>query len=68
MITNVGALSINHWTLEGFRQRITTKQWKVLLMDKGDQIFVNGELRQLKAKRLSSGVVEVFKAREVVPI
>lgn len=52
-------LSTNFWTVRGFKQRLTNKQWRQVLLDKQDEIFVNGCLRQLIAKRLGAGVVEV---------
>jgi len=54
-------LSENHWTLEIFRERITLKNWRKVLLNKDDQIFVAGRSRQLVAKRLGAGIVEVSK-------
>lgn len=56
-----GLLNNNHWTLEGFRQRMTMKDWKKVLLEKEDSIVFRGELRQLKACHLGAGVVEVYK-------
>lgn len=56
-------LSSNHWTAPNYRQRMTSKEWKKLLLDGRDQIIVGGELYVLKAKRLGAGVVEVYKTK-----
>jgi len=53
--------NINHWVFEGFKQRMTTKEWKAILLEEEDIIFVHGRMRHLKAKSLGSGVVEVYK-------
>ena len=50
-----------HWTIENYRQRITTKQWKELLLDNGDQFIFKGRMRKLKSKNLGSGVIEIYK-------
>jgi hypothetical protein len=54
-------LSNNHWRLEEFRERVTTKKWKEILLEEGDKIVVGGHLRQLEAKSLGAGIVEVRK-------
>ena len=59
---DTGTLCINHWKVECFKQRLTTKQWKAILLAEDDWIWVAGERRQLKAKRLGAGVVEVSKS------
>ncbi len=50
-----------HWVREDYRQRMTTKQWKKLLLDKEDGLIFHGRVRQLKAKSLGAGVYEVYK-------
>lgn len=50
-----------HWQLEMFKQRMTVKEWKKILLNHEDMIIVNGRLRQLRAKNLGAGVVEVYK-------
>ena len=50
-----------HWIFEDYRQRMTTKQWKELLLAEEDKIIVKGILRQLVAKSLGCGVVEIYK-------
>jgi len=54
-------LSNNHWTIESYTQRMTVKDWKKILLDDRDHPIVAGRLRQLEAKRLGVGVVEVYK-------
>lgn len=51
----------NHWITEGFTQRMTAKSWKLLLLNNDDNLIFEGRVRQLKAKRLGYGVVEVSK-------
>ena len=50
-----------HWTHEEFGQRMTTAQWREMLLEQKDTIMVEGHLRQLIAKKLFAGVVEVKK-------
>jgi hypothetical protein len=56
-------LSNNHWVLEEFSQRMTTKEWKQILLDEQDKIIFKGYMRRLVAKRLGAGVVEVSKKK-----
>lgn len=51
----------NHWTMEEYRQRITTKEWKAMLLDGQDTLIFHGRLRRLKAKSLGAGVIEIYK-------
>ncbi len=54
-------ISLNHYRIETFRQRMPANQWRQILLDGCDKIMVAGYLRQLKAKKLGYGVVEVYK-------
>lgn len=54
-------LDDGHWLAESFKQRMPAKQWREILLAGNDRILVSGELRQLIAKRLGLGVVEVSK-------
>jgi len=56
--------SLNHWAIETFTQRITSKQWKAILLEEQDVIIVMGRLRHLKARNLGSGIVEIYKEKE----
>jgi len=53
--------SENHWRMEEYKQRITTKQWTQLLLGGDDTIVFQGCCCQLKAKKIGPGVVEIFK-------
>lgn len=56
-------LSAGFWaTPELHRQRMTTKEWRTVLLDGADEVFIHGHLRQLVAKNLGAGVVEVSVA------
>ena len=50
-----------HWTIENYRQRMTSKQWREILLKEEDTIIICGRLRKLTAKRLFADIVEVFK-------
>lgn len=54
-------LSRHHVNSETFSQRLTTRQWRTVLLHEDDKFIMNGHLRQLKAKNLGAGVVEVSK-------
>ena len=50
-----------HWKSETFRQRMTAKDWRTILLEGDDSIIFEGKTRRLKAKSLGVGVVEVYK-------
>lgn len=54
-------LSNNHWSIEGYRQRMTVKEWRKILLDERDSVIFRGTVRRLVAKPLGAGVVEVSK-------
>lgn len=54
-------LSANHWAAEYYRQRVTRKEWKEILLEHGDSIIFRGRLRKLKAQHLGAGVYEIYK-------
>jgi len=54
-------LSTNHWTLATYRQRMTTKEWREVLLAGDDFLAFKGNPCHLKAKSIGAGVVEVFK-------
>lgn len=58
------ALSNAHWTLRNYKQRMTTAEWRSILLADGDRIVVNGCLEQLVARSLGYGVVEVQIAEQ----
>lgn len=41
------------------RQIITAKEWRTFLQNHDRHIFCNGELRELKAKNLGAGMMEI---------
>jgi len=51
-----------HWEMENFKQRITRKEWKAILLNGDDTLIFQGNIRQLKAKNLGVGVIEISKA------
>ncbi len=53
--------NINHWTLEHYTQRITSKEWKELLLNGDDTLIFRGRLRKLQYENLGSGVFEISK-------
>jgi len=57
-------LNDGHWVFEEYTQRVTTKEWKQILLSGGDKIIFRGHLVQLKGKNLGAGVVEIYKAAE----
>ncbi len=40
-------------------QRVTTKEWKAMLLADRDKPIIKGRLRQIVAKNLGAGVVEL---------
>lgn len=54
-------LDTMHWTHEDYRERMTTKQWREILLSGKDTFIFQGRLRQAKARNLGCGVVEIYK-------
>lgn len=42
------------------KQTMSTKEWKSFLLNYDRHIFCNGDMRELKAKNLGFGVVEIY--------
>lgn len=57
-------LSNNHWRVETFTERVTTKQWQQILLKGKDAVIFHGTVRQLKARYLGAGVYEIYKVSE----
>ncbi len=57
----MGERSNGHWLSEDFRQRVTLKQWKEILLNEEDTLIFRGLLRKLKARNLGAGVYEIYK-------
>ena len=53
-----------HWVFEDYKQRVTTKEWKQLLLDQNDSVVFRGHVRKLVGKNLGAGVYEISKAPE----
>jgi len=53
-------LSVNHWNSRYFKQRVTTKELRRILLDNGDWIFRHGQKCILKKKNLGAGVYEIW--------
>ena len=54
-------LNDNHWRMLDYRERITTKQWRNILLNCDDILIFKGHLYRLGGKNLGAGVVEVYK-------
>jgi len=50
-----------HWTSETYAQRMRDSEWRRILLEYDDSIIVKGRRRQLVAKNLGYGVVEITK-------
>ena len=61
MTMNSRVLSDNHWRVENYTQRITSKQWREILLNNDDEFLAMGRMRKLSAKALGHGIVEVSK-------
>lgn len=57
-------LNSNHWTMLLYRQRMTIKEWRNVLLAEEDIIVFNGTPCKLKAKNIGAGIVEVYKVFE----
>ena len=57
-------LNSNHWSLPFYRQRMTIKQWREILLAEEDSIVFKGTPCKLKAKNIGAGIVEVQKVFE----
>jgi hypothetical protein len=54
-------LDAQYWKFSDYRQRITTKNWKILLLNDDDKIIFYGRMVQLVAISLGYGIVEISK-------
>lgn len=57
-------LSTNHWTVVDYKQRMTYKEWKEILLQNKDSIIYMGHMIPLKATKLGFGLVDVQKDPE----
>ena len=61
MRTKGDILDGQHWDNLNYRQRMPSKDWKLLLLNDDDTMIFRGTVVQLVAKNLGYGVVEVSK-------
>ena len=61
MDTKLAILDDAHWRDWDYKQRITTKQWRTLLLNNDDHIVFNGKIYRLEGKHLGVGVYEIYK-------
>jgi len=57
-------LDEQHWVYPDYRQRLTTRLWKELLLNDDDKIIFRGRVTGLVCKKLGYGVVEITKRKE----
>ncbi len=50
-----------HWVDPDYKQRMTVKEWRKILLDGQDKIIFRGRVMQLVADKLGHGVVDVRK-------
>lgn len=62
----VNGLEYNLGKIRNYTQRMTTQQWKKILLDNEDYVFYKGHKIPLKGKRLGTGVIEISKDRKVL--
>lgn len=55
------SLNGEHWDFREYKQRMSTKEWKEILLKEEDLIVFRGNFVRLNAILLSPGVVEVSK-------
>jgi len=53
-------LSTNHWRSRWFKQRVTTKQLRQILLEEGNWFFRFGQKCTLKSRNLGNGVHEIW--------
>jgi len=53
-------LSVNHWTLNCFKETMTTKELQYALKRHGSWVFRNGRRSEIKNKKIGPGMYEVW--------
>lgn len=53
-------LHLNHWTMNGFKQVVTTKQYQEILDKHGPWVFRCGQRADIKGKKIGPGRYEVW--------
>jgi len=56
-------LDLQHWTSANYTQRITTKEFKLMLLNDDDQVIFKGRVTKLIGKRIFPGVIEISKEK-----
>jgi hypothetical protein len=51
----------NHWIDENYKQRITSAEWKKILLNNDDTLIFHGRMIRLKSKNLGNGIIEISK-------
>ena len=54
-------LDEQHYYRMDYKQRITTQDWKLLLLNDDDNLICNGRFYELKGKYLGAGIYEIRK-------
>ncbi len=57
-------LSMNHWTLNCYRQVVSLKSYKAILHRYGSHVFRNGTRPAIKGKKIGPGMYEVWLEEE----
>lgn len=61
MKSKMDILDKQHWVYSDYKQRITARAWREILLNNDDKIIFNGRVVTLVAKKLQCGVYEVTK-------
>ena len=59
-------LDNRHWTIGDFKERMTTKEWKELLINFQDKIIYKGKITKIIPKDLGAGVIEISKEQNKI--
>ena len=54
------SLHPNHWTLNCFKQVVSTKQYQDILDQHGSWVMKNGQRADIKGKRIGPGRYEIW--------
>lgn len=59
--TATDIVHVNHWTMPGvFKQRVTTKDLRIIRLTEDTPWFVQGRGMELKSKSVGAGVHEIW--------
>lgn len=51
--------SDNHWTVNGYRERVTKEELQEVLMERPDPIY-HGKIHEWKSQKVGPGVYEIW--------